>query len=46
VRNFDRLIHQETQLPVEIVEQPLSAVVIGAGKMLTDKALLKRLAVN
>ena len=46
LRNFDRLINQETQLPVQIVEQPLSAVVIGAGKMLTDKALLKRLAVN
>ncbi|HZM93903.1 MAG TPA: rod shape-determining protein [Vicinamibacterales bacterium] len=46
LRNFDRLIHQETQLPVQIVEQPLSAVVIGAGKMLTDKALLKRLAIN
>jgi hypothetical protein len=31
---------------VQIVEQPLSAVVLGAGKMLGDKALLKRLAVN
>jgi rod shape-determining protein MreB len=46
LRNLDRLIHQETQLPVQIVEQPLSAVVLGAGKMLGDKALLKRLAVN
>ena len=46
LRNFDRLIHQETQLPVQIVEQPLSAVVLGAGKMLADKELLKRLAVN
>jgi hypothetical protein len=31
---------------VQIVEQPLSAVVLGAGKMLGDNALLKRLAVN
>src|SRR5262245_38849331 len=46
LRNFDRLIHQETQLPVQIVDQPLSAVVVGAGKMLTDIALLKRLAIN
>jgi len=46
LRNLDRLIHQETQLAVQIVEQPLSAVVLGAGKMLADKALLRRLAVN
>jgi rod shape-determining protein MreB len=44
LRNFDRLIHQETQLPVHIVDQPLAAVVIGAGKMLDDKALLRKLA--
>ena len=46
LRNFDRLVHEETQLPVQVVDQPLSAVVIGAGKMLTDIALLKRLAIN
>ena len=46
LRNLDRRINQETQLPVKIVDQPLSAVVIGAGKMLADKALLRKLAVN
>jgi len=46
LRNLDRLIHHETQLPVQIVEQPLSAVVLGAGKMLADKDLLRRLAIN
>jgi rod shape-determining protein MreB len=46
LRNLDRLIHNETQLPVQIVEQPLSAVVLGAGKMLADKDLLRRLAIN
>ncbi len=46
LRNLDRLIHQETQLPVQVVAEPLSAVVVGAGKMLADKNLLKRLAVN
>jgi rod shape-determining protein MreB len=44
LRNFDRRLREETQLPVTIVEEPLSAVVMGAGKMLDDKALLKRLA--
>ena len=44
LRNLDRRLREETQLPVQIVEQPLSAVVIGAGKMLEDRKLLKRLA--
>ena len=46
LRNLDRRIKQETQLPVKVVDQPLSAVVVGAGKMLADKALLRKLAVN
>jgi rod shape-determining protein MreB len=46
LRNFDRLVHQETQLPVQVVQEPLSAVVLGAGKMLADMPLLRRLAVN
>jgi rod shape-determining protein MreB and related proteins len=46
LRNLDRLIQQETQLAVQVVSEPLSAVVVGAGKMLADKDLLKRLAVN
>jgi rod shape-determining protein MreB len=44
LRNLDRRLHEETQLRVKIVEQPLSAVVVGAGKMLEDRKLLKRLA--
>jgi rod shape-determining protein MreB len=46
LRNLDRLIQQETQLTVQVVAEPLSAVVLGAGKMLADRDLLKRLAVN
>jgi rod shape-determining protein MreB len=44
LRNFDRRLREETQLPVKIVDQPLAAVVVGAGKMLEDRALLKKLA--
>jgi len=44
LRNLDRRLRQETQLRVKIVDQPLSAVVVGAGKMLEDRKLLKRLA--
>ena len=44
LRNMDRRLREETSLPVKIVDQPLSAVVVGAGKMLEDRKLLKRLA--
>lgn len=46
LRNLDCLIRQETQLPIHVVDQPLSAVVVGAGKLLSDKALLRKLAVH
>jgi rod shape-determining protein MreB and related proteins len=46
LRSFDRLIHQETRLPVQLVEDPLSAVVVGAGRILSDDALLKKLSLD
>jgi rod shape-determining protein MreB len=46
LRNLDRRIRQETKLPVQLVEDPLSSVVLGAGKMLTDDGLLKKLTTN
>ncbi len=36
LRNIDRLISQETKLPVIVAENPLLAVVTGAGKMLEE----------
>ena len=46
LRNLDSRIRQETQLPVQLVEDPLSSVVIGAGKILSDDGLLKKLSVG
>ena len=46
LRNLDRLIRRETQLPVHVVSDPLSAVVLGAGQMLSDEALLRKLSVQ
>ena len=46
LRNLDRHIRQETQLPVQMVEDPLAAVVLGAGKMLMDEVLLKRFSLD
>jgi rod shape-determining protein MreB len=44
LKNLDRRIRDETQLPVQLVEDPLYSVVNGAGKMLSDDGLLKKLA--
>lgn len=44
LRNLDKRIREETQLPVFITENPLSTVVIGAGKMLDNLELLKKIS--
>ena len=44
LRNLDTRLRDDTQLPVILAEDPLSSVVLGAGKMLDDHALLKRVA--
>jgi rod shape-determining protein MreB and related proteins len=44
LRNLDRRIADETGLPVLIAENPLTSVVIGAGKILTDIDLLRKVA--
>ena len=46
LRHLDRRLREETRLPVQLVEDPLSAVVLGAGKMLSDERLLKTLSVH
>jgi rod shape-determining protein MreB len=42
LRNLDERLRHETGLPVFVAEDPLTSVVLGAGKMLSDFALLKR----
>jgi rod shape-determining protein MreB len=44
LKNLDRRIADDTQLPVQLAEDPLTSVVLGAGKMLTDLPLLQKLA--
>ncbi len=46
LRGIDVLIKQETGLPVTIAENPLTAVVIGVGKMLDEVEMLRRIAIN
>ena len=46
LRNFDRHLHEQLGLPVLVAEDPLTTVVVGAGKLLNDPKLLLKLAVN
>jgi len=46
LRNLDVRIRRETGLPVAVAEDPLTSVVMGAGKMLNDFGLLKRVSMN
>jgi rod shape-determining protein MreB len=46
LRNLDVLLREITSLPITIVDDPLSAVVLGAGKVLDDVELLKLTTVN
>jgi rod shape-determining protein MreB len=44
LKNLDRRIREETQLPVFITEDPLTTVVLGAGKMLDNLDLLRKVS--
>ena len=41
IKNLDKRIREETGLPVTIADDPLAAVVLGTGKMLSDFRLLR-----
>jgi rod shape-determining protein MreB len=46
LRHLDRRIQDETGVPVQIAEDPLSSVVLGAGKMLSDFPLLRKVSLE
>jgi rod shape-determining protein MreB len=46
LRNLDQRLREETGLPVLVAENPLTSVVMGAGMMLTDMDLLRRVCSN
>ncbi|MDX1738716.1 MAG: rod shape-determining protein [Alphaproteobacteria bacterium] len=42
LKNLDRVLSKETGVPIAVIEDPLSAVAIGAGKVADDAELLKK----
>jgi rod shape-determining protein MreB len=44
LKHLDILLREETGLPVMICDDPLSAVVLGSGRMLDEQALLGKIA--
>ena len=46
LRGLDKLLSEETGLPVHIAEEALTAVALGTGKVLTEIKYLKKLTVT
>ncbi|MBE7026625.1 MAG: rod shape-determining protein [Ruminococcaceae bacterium] len=46
IEGLDKLIEQETGIPVSIAESPLDCVALGTGKVLEELEMLKRVLVN
>jgi len=46
LQGLDQRLRDETGLPVQLAEDPLSSVVLGAGRMLSDFNLLRRISLD
>ena len=46
LRNLDVLLREETRLPVTLADDPLTAVVMGAGKVLDELSLLRDVTID
>ena len=46
IKGLDILLRESTGLPITLAEDPLSAVALGAGKLLSDPKLLKKVVIN
>jgi rod shape-determining protein MreB and related proteins len=46
LHNMDARLREETGLPIAVAEEPLSSVVLGAGKMLSDFPLLRKICLD
>ncbi len=46
LKNLDRLLREETRLPITVTEDPLSTVALGSGKALDDLESLREVLIN
>lgn len=46
LKNLDTLLREETRLPITIADDPLTTVVVGAGKVLDNLSILKEISVT
>ena len=46
LKNLDRLIREETRLPITVTEDPLSTVALGSGRALDDLEFLKEVLIT
>ncbi|MBP9866244.1 MAG: rod shape-determining protein, partial [Candidatus Omnitrophica bacterium] len=46
LRGLDKLVSEETGLPVHIADDPLTAIALGTGRYLNDFNLLRKLSLN
>ncbi len=46
LKNLDKRLREETGLPLALAEDPLASVVLGAGRMLSDFGLLRKISID
>jgi rod shape-determining protein MreB len=46
LRGLDRLLREQTDLPITVSDDPLGCLAHGAGKLLDQIALLRRVAIG
>ncbi|OPX19737.1 MAG: rod shape-determining protein [Desulfobacca sp. 4484_104] len=46
LKHLDHLLHEETELPIKVTDDPLSTVVLGSGMALDNLAILREVMVN
>ncbi|MEJ2068665.1 MAG: rod shape-determining protein, partial [Deltaproteobacteria bacterium] len=46
LKNLDVLLRNAVNLPITVIDDPLSTVVLGSGKLLDDRELLREVALS
>ncbi|MFW5937148.1 MAG: rod shape-determining protein, partial [Desulfosalsimonas sp.] len=46
LKNLDKLLREETGLPITVTEDPLSTVALGSGKTLNSLEILKQVVID